>query len=206
MHYVRAHRTDTIPSLALYFGFFWKTLWNHPENAELKAARKNPNVLLSGDKVFIPDLQQKYESRPTDAQHRFRRKGDPAKISIKLMRRGKPRANVPYVLDIGEITCQGTTDGEGMIHEAVPGDVGSGILTLNNGKEKYKVRLGALDPVDSVSGVQQRLINLGYPLKETGDLDVATVRALSRFQSKYHLTVTGKIDDPTTAKLSEICQ
>lgn len=206
MHYVRAHRTDTIPSLALYFGFFWKTLWNHPQNAELKAQRKNPNVLFSNDKVFIPDLQLKSESRPTDAQHRFRRKGDPAKITIKLMKQGKPRANIPYVLDINGDAYKGSTDANGVIREAVPGDVRGGILTLNGGKEKYKVRIGALDPIDTPSGVQQRLINLGYPLKETGDLDPATVRALSRFQSKNSLTVTGKIDDPTTAKLAEISQ
>ena len=50
---------DCFLSIAEANGFFWETLWNHPENKTLKAERKDPAVLLPGDKVFVPDNHKK---------------------------------------------------------------------------------------------------------------------------------------------------
>ena len=46
--------SDCMSSIAYENGFFWKTLWNLPDNTALKAQRKNPNVLMTGDIVHIP--------------------------------------------------------------------------------------------------------------------------------------------------------
>ncbi|MFH1075402.1 MAG: hypothetical protein V1753_00935 [Pseudomonadota bacterium] len=45
---------DCIESIAFKHGLFWETVWNHPNNQQLKQERKNPNILLAGDKVFVP--------------------------------------------------------------------------------------------------------------------------------------------------------
>jgi hypothetical protein len=81
---------ECISSIADKYGLFWDTLWNHPENAELKRQRKDPNVLLAGDEVFIPEKEEKNESCETEQTHRFRLKGVPAKLRLRLMRPAEP--------------------------------------------------------------------------------------------------------------------
>src|SRR5580704_15631506 len=39
-------------SIAAATGHLWKTIWDHPANASLKAAR-DPHMLLPGDQIFI---------------------------------------------------------------------------------------------------------------------------------------------------------
>ena len=51
---------DHVSRIADENGFgSWETLWDHPDNAELKAKRKNPNVLAEGDEVAIPEKKKK---------------------------------------------------------------------------------------------------------------------------------------------------
>ena len=54
---VTVNRGDSIPSLAHDNGHFWETLWNHGDNAALKALRKTPNILMPGDEVFVPEIR-----------------------------------------------------------------------------------------------------------------------------------------------------
>lgn len=198
---------DSIPSIAKRKGFFWKTIWNHGNNAALKSKRKNPNVLFAGDEVYIPALQTKSETKATDARHKFKRKGEPVQIAIKLFKSdGTPRSNIPYVLEIENKEFKGNTDGDGQIKQAIPNDARSGMVTLTQTKESFPIAIGGLDPVDEVSGVQQRLNNLGFDCPDSGTADDATARALENFQSQNNLNVTGKIDDATKNKLLEFTQ
>jgi hypothetical protein len=198
---------DSIPSIAKQTGFFWETLWNHGNNSSLKSKRKNPNVLLAGDTVFVPKLETKTESKPTDAQHKFHRKGCPIKLILKLLKSdGKPRANESYVLTVDGKDLKGNTDGDGVLKQYIPNDAKEGILKLKDGKECFPVQIGALDPVDEITGIQQRLANLGFDCEVTGQLDDPTVRALTNFQNVNSLDTTGKPDQPTQDKLLEMTQ
>lgn len=76
---------DCISSIAFERGFFWETIWNHPKNAELKQKRQDPNILKEGDLVHIPDKELKEESCATDQKHKFKMKGVPAKLKLKVM-------------------------------------------------------------------------------------------------------------------------
>src|SRR5215813_7069013 len=91
---------DSIPSLAREHGHFWRKVWDYPDNAALKAKRKNPNVLFPGDEVMIPEIEIKEESRPTDQKHSFVLKGEPVKFRLQLLDGDEPRAAESYVLEI----------------------------------------------------------------------------------------------------------
>lgn len=195
---------ESIPSLAAESGFFSDTIWNHPENAKLKDLRKDMNVLLAGDEVFIPEKELKEESGATEQKHRFKRKGEPHKLKLILMAMGKPRVNEEYVLDIDGRLIKGKTDASGKIEQTIPGKARSGTLILRGGKEKHALNIGNLDPLDEVSGVQQRLNNLGFSCgTEDGKLNEALSQALAKFQAKHDLPVTGQTDDAVKAKLKE---
>src|ERR1051325_629326 len=85
---------DCISSIAYERGFFWETLWNHSRNSELKTRRKDPNVLMAGDSLFIPDLAVGEEAGATEGRHRFKLKGVPAKLRLRLIK-NKPPEPVP---------------------------------------------------------------------------------------------------------------
>lgn len=197
---------DCIESIAYGKGFFWETLWNDSNNAELKKARKDPFVLLPGDQLHIPELRKRFEDGPTEQRHRFRRKGMPAKFRIVLLEEDQPRANIPYILNIdGDIT-KGTTDGEGKIERSIPPNARRGKLTVGEGakQQEYVLNLGWTDPIDEVTGLQSRLANLGfYDGPVNGELSPATYSALRLFQEKNDLEPTGEADEATREKLKE---
>lgn len=196
---------DSILSIATDNGFFWETVWNHPENAQLKAKRKDPTLIAPGDEVFVPDLQKKTETRGTDTRHSFKVKGVPAKLRIQLRVLGEPRANEPYVLNIDGTIYQGNTGGDGVVEQVIPPNAKGGELRLNGGKEVIPVRIGYLNPIDILSGVQQRLNNLGvYCGSEDGEMNDDTQAAIRRFQQKNGLPVTGDADVATKAKLQQL--
>lgn len=198
---------ETTSSLAKKNGFFWKTIWDHPENAALKAKRKDPNVLFEDDDIFIPEKQLKEVSKGSEQEHNFKLKGEPAKLKIQLLQLGKPRANENYILQVDDKRIEGKTDGDGRIEHFISPDASSGQLILKNGREIYQLKLGNLDPLDLPSGIQQRLNNLHYSCgSEMGEIGELTKQALKEFQADYKLAETGEADAATKAKLKELCK
>jgi hypothetical protein len=82
---------DCIASIAYENGFFWKTLWEHPDNAELKQKRTSPFLLVPGDVVKVPDLRVEDVSKPAEAKHRFKLKGVPSVLIVVARRHKKPK-------------------------------------------------------------------------------------------------------------------
>ena len=196
---------ETTSSLAKKKGFFWRTIWEHPENAGLRAKRKDPNVLFETDDIFIPEREIKKVSKGTEQEHVFKRKGEPSKLKVQMLKLGKPRANEDYVLDVDGKQKNGKTDGDGKLEHYIPGDAKTGKLIFKSGKEVYPLRLGNLDPLDQISGVQQRLNNLGYSCGgEMGKLGEKTKEALKKFQGEHKLKVSGEPDAATKAKLQAL--
>ena len=198
---------DCISSIAQRHGLFWQTIWNDANNADLRAKRKSPNVLWPGDVLFLPDKEEGMHSGPTEKRHKFKKKGVPAKLRLKLEFNDKPRANEKYVLDIDGKRYTGTTDAEGRLARSIPPDARKGKLYLGTAPDQdvYDLDLGQMDPVDEVSGVQARLNNMGFDCGPVdGKMGPNTESALRGFQEKHKLPVTGRADAATRAKLVEI--
>ena len=199
---------ECVGSIAYEHGFFWETVWNLAENAELKRTRKNPNVLLAGDLLTIPAKRMKDESGGTEQRHRFRRKGVPEILAIAFLdRQNKPRAGLNYKLVIDGEARRGTTDSHGALRESIPPGSSHGQLILGDApnEERFELQLGHLDPVKDLGGVQMRLQNLGYDCGSVdGQETPEFVEALEKFQSDQKLQVTGEVDEATHNKLEEL--
>ena len=194
---------DCLSSIAARFGFRWQTLWELSENAALRRIRKDPNILLPGDKLTIPDLRKKELERPTDQRHRFVVKNLRVKCVMRFKEDGESRAGERYSLCVDGNWQEGTLDGDGTLTAWIPPEAKSGKLILD-GTEEIPLNFGTLDPVTEVSGVQGRLFNLGFsPGPIDGFWGPQTAAAVRDFQEARGLRRTGKIDDATKAALVE---
>ena len=203
---------DCITSIAEATGFFWETLWCDPENSQLKDKRVDPNCLVQADKVHIMDLRKMQIAKPTDARHRFRRKGVPAKLRIKILApTGKPHSYRDYRLDIDGHLIKGTIDGDGYLETPVPCGARKGKLILEKddrheeGEEFYELLLGTLEPYNEIKGVQERLVNLGAEeLRVDGKFGPKTADAVKAFQRANELPETSELDEQTLEKLHDL--
>lgn len=191
---------DCISSIAFEHGFFPTTLWDHPDNSQLKQLRKNPHALLPGDEVHIPDLRVHELSVSDKAKHRYRRKGVPAKLKIRLLVDDQPIANKRVIFEAGQRQEEKTTDGDGNLELPILPDVTTATLRVMDGPYPaiYELVLGGIDPSDTPSGAEARLRNLGY------DLEEGLEAALRAFQLKNGLTESGTLDSATRQKLESV--
>src|SRR4051794_34621504 len=49
----------------------YRTVWDHASNKDLAAKRKNPNILLPGDVVNLPNPAPKTQNVPTEKVSKF---------------------------------------------------------------------------------------------------------------------------------------
>jgi len=232
---------DCIASIAYEHGFFWQTLWDHPDNADLKNKRTSGFQLLPGDVVRIPDLRIEAVAKAPEAKHRFKLKGVPSTL-IVVVRKFKevdeeetgeadepsdepqnqsiedpaeetveeePDAGVDYRIEIGARKVTGKADGDGKIKISIMPNDREGTLVIAPGtpqERQIPLFLGGLDPLDTSSGVAQRLNNLGYgPVPCGGEVSEAEMaEALGAFQKASEIEPTGRIDDATRDKLKEL--
>lgn len=194
---------DCMSSIAEQYGFFWETLWNHERNAQLQERRKNPNVLMAGDQVFVPEIRPKEESGETTRVHTFQLKGVPARLNFRLKDAlGDPRAGLHYTLTVDGKRFTGTTAEDGLISQVIPPRAKKAQLKLDVGEE-YHFDLGYMNPLDYTSGVQARLKNLGYFRGDIGgSMNDETHEAIRRFQGDHSLEVTGEPDAATRDALN----
>ncbi|MCB9594706.1 MAG: peptidoglycan-binding protein [Sandaracinaceae bacterium] len=201
----RVSQGECLSSIAERYGFFWQTLWDHPDNEALRELRGDPNVLFPGDTVFVPDKRVAAFTRPTDARHTFKRKGVPALLRVQFLVEDEARANEPFVATIDGVEHHGTTDAEGVLHLPIRPEARRATVVFTNDGEEFELVLGVVDPVDTVTGAKSRLVNLGFELDAIDDqLDEQTIAALRLFQIRFGLDVTGELDDATRAKLLEL--
>ena len=198
---------DCLSSIAEKYGMTWQKIWNDPPNQNLRQIRLTPNVLLPGDRLSIPTREQRIETGATEQRHRFRRKSIPAKLRLRLLEGGQPQANVQYTLIIEGEILSGTTDSDGLLEAHISPSAKEGMLRITEGDStaEYRLALGHIDPIETISGAQGRLHNLGYdPGTVDGQAGPRTRNTLRAFQKDYDLDITGEFDAATCDKLKDI--
>lgn len=203
---------EHLSQIAKLYGFpDYKILWDHPENADLKKLRKNPNILLPGDEVFVPDKEEKEESGSTDKRHTF--VVDKEALKLRLVLEDiyeKPIAGAQCALLVGDQTFQLTTDGKGKLEQDIPLDAQEATLVIRGDQTPFQneiipLKIGHLDPVEEISGQVARLNNLGYfPGRLDGSDADALKSAVEEFQCDHGLKVDGDCGPKTKAKLKEV--
>ena len=203
----------------------YRKLWDDASNKDLAAKRKNPNILLPGDVVNLPNPAPKTESVPTEKVSKFvAASRDQLDFRVVLL----DESNQPLkglkcqFLEEGRET---TSDGSGVLERlelsprfelgvlrfdyrtddlsqrgAAPADTFKGTQTV---RLAFAIAIGHLDPLDTPSGIQARLSNLGYYAGEIGyaDEDATALRcAIEEFELENGLTPKG---DPTSATLQD---
>ena len=214
-------------SIAYKHGLFWDTIWSHPKNSSLKTLRKEPNILFPGDKVFIPDIQNKNESAATEQRHTFRRNGLPEHLRIRVINEEltvesidteqqdalnattfTAKSGIPYQVEIDGALTEGITDSDGYVDCSISPVAKSGRIILEPGTEnewQIPIQFGYVNPDTEISGIKQRLNSLGFECGDENDAQTPEfVDALKLFQTKNGLDVTGELDKNTKDKLMEL--
>lgn len=199
---------ETLAAIAEQHGFArGAKLHRHPDNAGLRELRDNPDVLAPGDEVVIPDREEARVEVRVDTRHRFRL--ERPRQSLRLEPRGSEGETLDgwdYVLIAGETRFEGTVDGA--IEHPLPFGVDTAQLELVHDDEtplRWDLRIGHLDPADTVTGQQARLNNLGFVCGATdGDAGPRTEQSIRSFQAAYGLEVDGTCSQAVADKLREV--
>ena len=164
---------ECLISIASQYGFSdWKKIYEHEDNEQLRTRRPNPNILLVGDEVIIPDVKTKSEPVEPDTVNTFVVKGVKQNIKLKLVEhiRGEPLKNCDYELTYSDNKSgndkvkEGVLDSEGKLCVKVPSHITNASLTVKAHDTEYvwELSIGSPNPPETKSSVAQQLMNTGY--------------------------------------------
>ena len=112
----------------------------------------------------------------------------------------RPLPHIPCELDLEGATRKLATDGEGLVERSISPMTDASRLSVGN--FIAVARVGHLDPIDEITGIQARLNNLGYEAGSTPDpTDRAFRSAVEGFQCDAGLSVDGEISTETRARM-----
>lgn len=179
-------------------GHFWETLQELPANKEVLQGYREAHMLRQGDRITVPPLQQKEEACAMNRRHRFRRRGVPEKLRLRMVDIFEVMANEPYILVVDGERRDGTTDADGLLDEWIAPGAQSAILYI--GEDTYELLLGALQPASTLPGAMAHLLNLGY-LFEPTEVEAEIRAAIGAFQVDRFLEPTFALDETTVSAL-----
>lgn len=212
---------EHVSGIAAVYGFSsYRSIWNHPENENLKKLRKNPNVLYPGDSLYIPDRETREEAKQTEQRHTFKKTAGEVVLRVKVLDLQNRAQSEPGSINSHGVHRDLSDKGDGVLQGEIPANLKSAFLFFPwSGKEKepspdlrIPISIGALDPITERSGQRQRLNNLGYFAGFSEKSEAQFIRALQEFQCD-HLTdikkhdpkkeVDGVFDQATRAVLEQ---
>jgi len=187
-----------------------KAVWSHGDNGKLRDRRSDPNILMPGDRLTVPEVEPKTQTLATGQRHRIQVKIPRKELRLRVLaHKDEPLASAKYrlVLDGLPEPREGTTDGDGMLKEKVRIDIRGGVLEIDD--RRFRLRFHYINPfpvdaADPMTGVSSRLADLGY---ESGGASKssspALASALALYQTDADIDVTGKLDAATKDQLEK---
>src|SRR4029079_9588222 len=106
----------------------------------LKDKKRDPHLLLPGDRVFIPDKDDKQVEVPTGKKHRFQVKLPSLMLRVMVHNEDdKPFASKPYKITIDAADKERTTDGDGLVEVPIPIDAKEGTLEIEGHERPLRI-------------------------------------------------------------------
>ncbi|WP_437738325.1 peptidoglycan-binding protein [Sorangium sp. So ce1335] len=208
------HQGECLSSIAKRYGFADPmVIWTDAANKELHDLRGgDANVLYPGDVVVIPErgaaASGQAEKKSVVSRALENTTAPPPTRRLHLIlrgARGQPLAERAFSLEVAGETLTGTTDAAGALVRDVPADAARARLDVE--RYGWDLDIAHLNPIantpdEGVSGIVERLRNLGYMADpELEPVLPAAIRALMRFQADFGLPATGHADDDTREAL-----
>jgi hypothetical protein len=157
---------DFLLKLAYTFDFDANTVWNDATNAGLRQIRSDPNILLPGDVLYIPDQVDKepaFKSLVTGGTNTFT--SDVPTMTLTHQFAGDDPttyASKAYTVEeLDDLTGLQTNE-NGVATFPVPLTLETATITFTDTEESFVLAVGEMDPINTISGVFKRLQNLGY--------------------------------------------
>jgi N-acetylmuramoyl-L-alanine amidase len=163
-------------------------------------------VLLPGEVVYVPPAQPKWiEARPGNL-YVLLRKGTESRLKIRLTFGMEPLTGFQYLLQIpGFPDIVDNTNDQGEIDRTVPATTSDFKLTFGPWPLTLPLKLETLAPLADTRGVQQRLINLGYPCPSADFAnDFWSAAYLRRFQEMTSEEPTGLVTEKVCTELLRV--
>ncbi|MBE9551795.1 MAG: peptidoglycan-binding protein [Proteobacteria bacterium] len=165
--------------------------------------RKRSNSAMLRFRVLMDEINKESQDREGASSN----SRDSESATTEDAQGNEPRADIPYVLEVEGNLISGTIGDDGLIECAIPSDAKKGQVILFPGSQRelvYPLEIGHLNPPAELSGIKQRLRNLGFYSGDCSDEpDDELKSALRQFQEKHDLPVTGEADDQTLNTLSD---
>jgi hypothetical protein len=154
---------DYLALLAYNFGFDAATVWNDPANAALRQLRPDPNLLWPTDILYIPDQVYKQpttQSLQTGTTNNF--VSDLPEVPVSLRFVDPPLASQAFIVQEQPQLTGLTTGADGTVTFSIPVTLQAFTVAFTDSGTTFVFNTGHLDPIDTLTGVFQRLQNLGY--------------------------------------------
>lgn len=195
---------DSLARIVAEAGFRnWHTIREHANNAELVRHRRDPNLFVPGDRVFVPERLVGLARACSTGRHHAFETIEP-RYSLRIKLELPEPCHVELELDGKTVLAETKAPGD-RIDLPVDPLIRTGRLRLwpedydtRDATNALEMRLdvGALTAIESVHGAAGRLANLGFhraalPVEE---LDPPTRAAVARFQDSLSMDVTADYD------------
>jgi hypothetical protein len=190
---------DHLALLAHKFGFDADAVWNDPANDDLRNAERDPELLAAGDVLYIPNQVDKKPvtfDLSTGSTNTFQSSEPTMDLQIKF---ADPQfASKAYtVQELPDLSSQSTGE-DGTLKVTIPVTMPSFTVVFTEDGTTVVCKVAQVDPVRTMTGVIQRLQNLGYldPRTAADAFDPDTISgALDAFCAAHPSDDSGPPDD-----------
>ncbi len=213
---------DTVLTIALMHEVEAKLIKDHPKNAEIfKDKKRDDHMLAPGEIVYIPLPEPPKPVVSPKATNSFVAKIPMVHLHLCFQSEKGALEEEEFLIECPAVELltkkrdkeeplEDKLDGEGKISLKVPALTRSFIIEFPKRHIEHEVWVGGLDPLDERSGVNARMLHLGYlPLDQElkdpfiFETETAERETLKNFQKAFGLEPSGFMDQPTQDALKE---